>query len=105
MASISLTALSALPVPLPAGLEQVEIIRRLKGELTKIDALDAELEAQQKRSKALRQAVLKAAFEGRVVPQDPDDEPASVLLERIRAERAAKPKPQRHRKSKPEAKA
>ena len=46
------------------------------------------------RSAALRRSVLKAAFEGRLVPQDPTDEPASVLLERIRAERAAAPKRQ-----------
>ena len=43
-------------------------------------------------NEALRRSVLKAAFEGRLVPQDPTDEPASVLLERIRAERAAAPK-------------
>lgn len=40
-------------------------------------------------SGALRRSVLKAAFEGRLVPQDLSDEPASVVLERIRAERAA----------------
>jgi type I restriction enzyme S subunit len=41
------------------------------------------------RGARLRQSILKWAFEGRLVDQDPTDEPASVLLERIRAERAA----------------
>ena len=40
-----------------------------------------------KRAARLRQAILKRAFEGRLVPQDPNDEPASVLLERIKGER------------------
>ena len=43
-----------------------------------------------KQSTAQRQNILRAAFSGQLVPQDPADEPASVLLERIRAERAAR---------------
>ncbi len=43
-----------------------------------------------KQASAQRQNILKAAFSGRLVPQDPNDEPASMLLERIRAERAAR---------------
>ena len=43
-----------------------------------------------KQSAAQRQNILRAAFSGQLVPQDPNDEPASVLLERIRAKRAAK---------------
>jgi type I restriction enzyme S subunit len=43
-----------------------------------------------RQSSAQRQNILKAAFSGQLVPQDPSDEPASVLLERIRAERAAR---------------
>ena len=42
-----------------------------------------------KQAAAQRQNILRAAFSGQLVPQDPNDEPASVLLERIRAERAA----------------
>jgi type I restriction enzyme S subunit len=42
-----------------------------------------------KQSTAQRQNILRAAFAGQLVPQDPNDEPASVLLERIRAERVA----------------
>ena len=43
-----------------------------------------------KQSSAQRQNILKAAFSGQLVPQDPNDEPANVLMERIRAERAAR---------------
>ncbi len=53
------------------------------------DPLEAQVEANLKRAERLRQAILKRAFEGRLVPQDPTNEPASVLLERIRVERDA----------------
>lgn len=50
-----------------------------------------------KRAEKLRQSILKWAFEGKLVDQDPDDEPTAVLLERIKAEREAKPKRRRRR--------
>ena len=66
-----------------------------------------ELEASLIKSEALRQSILKKAFSGQLVPQDPNDEPAAVLLERIRAEKAAmaektrqaKPKQRKKRKT------
>ena len=52
-----------------------------------VDEIEAEVDAGLKRAARLRQSILKRAFEGKLVPQDPNDEPASVLLERTRAER------------------
>lgn len=51
----------------------------------------AEIDRAVRRSAALRRSILEQAFTGKLVPQDPSDEPASVLLERIAAERAARP--------------
>ena len=71
--------------------EQRRIVARVEEQLSAIDALRAAIERAQRRSASLRRAVLERAFRGELVPQDPSDEPASVLLERIRAERAAAP--------------
>jgi type I restriction enzyme S subunit len=51
-------------------------------------SLQNEIQRNEQRSASLRQSILRAAFTGQLVPQDPTDEPASALLERIRAERA-----------------
>jgi type I restriction enzyme, S subunit len=56
--------------------------------LSVVEPLEAAIERSLQRAARLRQSILKQAFEGKLVPQDPNDKPASVLLERIRAERA-----------------
>ena len=77
--------LAAIPIPpLP---EQEAIIEAVEGQLTVIDHIEAEIDGQLLKADSLRQSVLKKAFAGELVPQDPRDEPASVLLDRIRAER------------------
>jgi len=59
---------------------------------SQIDKLDLEIRASLKQSEALRQSILKKAFSGQLVAQDPNDEPAAALLERIRTEKAAQAK-------------
>jgi type I restriction enzyme, S subunit len=76
-------------IPLPPLAEQRRIVAEVERRVSVIDELEALVEANLKRAGGLRQAILKRAFEGRLVPQDPSDEPASALLERNRAERAA----------------
>jgi len=76
-------------VPIPSLSEQAQIGEALALQVAQIAATQKALETSLKQSAAQRQNILRAAFAGELVPQDPDDEPASVLLERIRSERAA----------------
>lgn len=101
--NINLSTLSAVFVPTPPIDEQREIVRQIETAFAKIDCLAAEAEKALKLSNRLDQRILAKAFAGELVSQDPTDEPASVLLERIRAERAAAPKPKRGRRKKAEA--
>lgn len=100
LASISKAKLSTLPLLLPPTGEAIEILRRINHAFAAIDRLAAEATSAGKLLDRLDQAVLAKAFRGELVPQDPNDEPASVLLERIRAERAAAPAPKRGRRPK-----
>ena len=80
---------SGIGVPLPPLQAQRRIVAELERQLSIIDAMQAAITNAKGRSEQLRRSILELAFSGKLVPQDPDDEPASVLLERIRAERAA----------------
>ncbi len=86
-------------VPLPSLPEQQEIVRLLDEQFEAISRNEQEIAAALKRSESLRQSILKRAFTGRLVPQDPADEPAPALLARIQSERTASPKPARKRTS------
>jgi type I restriction enzyme S subunit len=89
LASISMTKLKSLPIPIPPPAEQRRLVAELEAVLSSSDALVSAVEVSRKRCTRLRQSILKWAFEGKLVEQDPNDEPASLLLERIKAERAA----------------
>ena len=85
--TLSLSKVRSLPIPLPPRLEQAEAERAASTLRDATQIVEGGLGAGTIRADALRQSILKRAFEGRLVPQDPADEPASVLFDRIRAQR------------------
>lgn len=89
VAAVYAKDLFPLAIAVPPIAEQTEILRILDLAMAAIDAQQLSIERSFKQAAAQRQNILRAAFAGQLVPQDPNDEPASVLLERIRAERAS----------------
>jgi type I restriction enzyme S subunit len=86
-ANVNGSKLAVCPVPLPPAAEQERIAAELDRVGSNIDTLSAGVARDHARVARLRQAILKWAFEGRLADQDPKDEPASLLLERIRLKR------------------
>ncbi len=85
--NLNLSIIKETVIPLPPLAEQEQIVSEVERRLSVVSALEATVEANLKRADRLRQSILREAFAGRLVPQDPSDEPVSALLERIRAER------------------
>ena len=88
--SIEVPSLRNFIIPLPPLPEQHEIVNEIERRFSVIDEVEKAVDDSLVRAESLRQSILKKAFEGKLVPQDPDDEPASVLLERILAEKKGK---------------
>jgi type I restriction enzyme S subunit len=78
-----------LKIILPSLEHQKIILDDIEKKLTNVAFLENGIDKTLQQSEVLRQSILKKAFSGQLVPQDPNDEPASVLLERIKAENAA----------------
>lgn len=97
--TIYMPALKELRLSLPPLEEQTEIVRRVEQLFAFTDQLEAKIKTAQARINHLTQSILAKAFRGELVPQDPNDEPASELLARIHAQRAAEPKAKRGRKA------
>lgn len=85
--NISLNKLRSLPIPLPPPADQLDLLAEAERQLAAADALASEIDRIQALASGLRSSILAAAVSGQMSPQDPNDEPASVLLERIAAER------------------
>ncbi len=88
--NLNLQIVKAIALPLPPCSEQAEITQLLDGQFDQISQQQIAVQVSLQQSTAQRQNILRAAFSGQLVPQDPHDEPASALLERIRVERAAR---------------
>lgn len=82
--NISLTMCRTLRIPVPPVQEQERVLAEVEHRLAVAERAAAEIDIQLARAHRLRQAILKRAFEGKLVPQDPNDEPASALLDRMR---------------------
>jgi type I restriction enzyme, S subunit len=81
--------LHSYPFFLPSLLEQQEIVRRVEALFAKADRIEAQYKTARQQVDRLTPALLARAFRGELVPQDPNDEPASVLLERVKEGRSA----------------
>jgi type I restriction enzyme S subunit len=86
--NLSIGALARVSVPIPPPERLAGILSEIEDRLSVVQKVADVIEANLQRAARLREAILKRAFEGKLVPQDPNDEPASVLLERIRRQRA-----------------
>jgi type I restriction enzyme, S subunit len=88
----------SLCVPIPSTAEQHALTDLIESKIATVDRMAHDIEMAMIKAEALRQSILKQAFSGKLVPQNPNDEPASVLLERIRAEKSATVNGQSNRK-------
>ena len=96
---LSIIDFAKCPVPVPSYKEQNEIVRQVEQLFAFADQLETKVASAKRRIDLLTQSILAKAFRGELVPQDPNDEPASVLLDRIKTQRAAAPKAKRGKKA------
>jgi len=105
--NINQKSLGKIPIPLPPLPEQHRIVAEIEHRLSVADEMGKTVDQSLKHAERLRQSILKRAFEGKLVPQDSNDEPASVLLKRIEEEkvrRDAEEKAKKKSKTKPKRK-
>ena len=94
-ANINGTKLKSMELPLPSLPEQERIVEEIEKRFEVADEMEKAIKESLEEAQKLKQSILKKAFSGQLVPQNPDDEPASALLERIKASNSVKPKGKR----------
>ncbi|MCH5651576.1 MULTISPECIES: restriction endonuclease subunit S [Pseudomonas] len=97
--NINSEEIKSLIFTMPPLSEQNEIVSRVEQLFALADQLEAKVASAQNCIDRLTQSILAKAFRGELAPQDPNDEPASMLLERIKAQRATAPKARRGRQA------
>lgn len=90
-------------IPIPPLSKQEQIVSEIERHLSVADEVEATIDVELKRAERLRQSILKHAFSGKLVPQDPNDEPASILLEKIQVEKTPQQPKRKKRATKAKA--
>lgn len=98
MRNIGQDRIRSIAIPVCSNDEAEEVIQLSRASIDEIERLEGVIQSSFRHSVALRQSILQKAFSGQLVPQDPNDEPASELLSRIKAE-VAKSKPIKKKKA------
>ncbi len=83
---VPITAQYKLFLAIPHPMEQQEIVRQVEALFKQADEIEKQVATATQSAERITQSILAKAFRGELVPQDPNDEPASVLLEKIKAE-------------------
>ncbi|MEZ8436850.1 restriction endonuclease subunit S [Vibrio splendidus] len=100
MPKINQPVVSAAPIQLPSLAEQVEIVRRIESLFSLANIVEKQYSDAKARTNRLTQSILAKAFRGELVPQNPTDEPASILLKRVKVDLEADKKKKTVRKPK-----
>lgn len=103
MRNIGQEKIKQIEIPFCEPYEQLQIVQEIESRLSVCDKIEEMITVSLRQSEILRYSILKKAFEGKLVPQDPNDEPASILLQRIKADKEKNKPVKKEREKKPKS--